>query len=355
MNSDQKTLVVLTPAFPASESEVNWVPSQQLFLHSVRKQFPGIRIIVLSFIYPPTTSNYQWNGIKVLSFDGMNYRKLKRPFLWRHVWKKLSDINKSGKITSILSFWCGECALVGKYFGKRNSVKHFTWICGQDARSANKMVKLIRPLPDELIAKSDFLADEFYRNHGIRPAHIITNGIDPLSFPVSASNRDIDIIAVGSLSVLKQYDIFLEVVAELKNSLPGIKATLCGDGEDTERLKKIREDKSLTETVFMPGMLPPTDAIKLMQRAKILLHPSSYEGFSMACLEALYAGCHVISFVKPMNHEIKNWHVVKTHEQMCKKSRELLLDPQTTYEPVLVYAMDDSVKKMMTLLGLAKY
>lgn len=354
MNSDQKTLVVLTPAFPASESEVNWVPSQQLFLHSVRKQFPAIKIIVLSFTYPYTTSNYQWNGIEVLSFDGMKYRKLKRLFLWRKVWKKLSDINKGRKITAILSFWCSECALVGKYFGKRNSVKHFTWICGQDARPANKMVKLIRPMPDELIAKSDFLADEFYRSHGIRPAHIITNGIDPSAFSVSTSNRDIDIIGVGSLSVLKQYDILLEVVAELKKSLPGIKATLCGDGEDTERLKKIREDNSLTGTVFMPGMLAPTDAIKLMQRAKLLLHPSSYEGFSMACLEALYAGCHVISFVKPMHHEIKNWHVVKTKEQMCKKSMALLNDPQTTYEPVLAYSMDDSTKKMMTLLGLAE-
>lgn len=351
MKSERRTLVILTPAFPANESEVNWVPSQQLFLHSVRKLFPGIKIIVLSFIYPYATSNYNWNGIEVSSFDGMNYRKIKRPLLWRKIWKKLNEINKDQKITAILSFWCSECALVGKYFGKRNSVKHFAWICGQDARAKNKMVKLIRPLPGELIAKSDFLADEFYKNHGIRPAHIITNGIEPSSFSTSTGVRDIDITGVGSLSILKQYDLFVEIVAELKKDLPTIKATLCGDGEDTDRIKEMRQDLSLTDNLEMPGMLTPSDAIKLMQRAKILLHPSSYEGFSMACLEALYAGAHVISFVKPMHHEIKNWHVVKTKDEMRKKATELLSDPATVYEPMLVYSMDDSARKMMDLLG----
>jgi glycosyltransferase involved in cell wall biosynthesis len=350
MKSEQRTLVILTPAFPANESEVNWVPSQQLFLHSVQKLFPGIKIIVLSFIYPGQSS-YSWNGIQVFGFNGEEYKKLKRPFLWSKVWKKLSEINKEQKITAILSFWCSECALVGTYFGKRNSVNHFTWICGQDARPKNKMVKLIRPSPHELIAKSDFLADEFYRSHGIKPDHVITNGIEPSNFQNTTNTKDIDIIGVGSLSVLKQYDIFIEIVAALKKIFPTIKVTLCGEGEDIEQIKKMRQDLSLTETVSMSGMLAPSEAIGLMQRSKILLHPSSYEGFSMACLEALYAGAHVISFVKPMHHEIKNWHVVKTKEEMCVKAIELLNDPATVYESVLVYSIDDSARKMIGLLG----
>jgi glycosyltransferase involved in cell wall biosynthesis len=113
----------------------------------------------------------------------------------------------------------------------------------------------------------------------------------------------------------------------------------------------MRQDLSLTETVSMPGMLTPSDAIRFMQRSKILLHPSSYEGFSMACLEALYAGAHVISFVKPMHHNIKNWHIIKTKEEMSAKAIELLSTSETVYEHVLVYSMDDSAKKMMSLLG----
>jgi glycosyltransferase involved in cell wall biosynthesis len=159
------------------------------------------------------------------------------------------------------------------------------------------------------------------------------------------------VLAVGSLSGLKQYDIFIEITAALKKKFPALKAVLAGDGEERERLKQLAEDYHLQKNLSMSGMLPPAEAIKLMQRAKIFLHPSSYEGFSMACLEALYAGAHVISFVKPMHHEIKNWHVVKIKEEMKQKALELLEKKNTLFEPVLVYTMDDSAAAMMNLLG----
>ena len=352
MSSKSKRLVILTPAFPANESEENWVHSLQLFLHSVKRLFPEIEIIVISFIYPHNNSNYQWNGAEVFSFEGMSYRKYKRPLLWGKIWKKLSEINKQKKITTILSIWCGECALVGKYFGKKNSIKHFAWICGQDARKKNKLVKYIRPLPTELIAKSDFLVDEFYRNHHIRPAYLIPNGIDTSLFGQTAE-RDIDILGAGSLSFLKQYDIFVEVIAGLKVTIPAIRAVLCGDGEHEDGIKKMLEELSLEESLVLTGMLTPADTIKQMQRAKIFLHPSSYEGFSMACLEALYAGAHVISFVKTMHHEIKNWHVVASKEEMQQKAFELLNDPLLNHDQIFTYSMDDSAASMMELFGLA--
>src|SRR6187402_2375936 len=147
-----KTLVILTPAFPANETGENWIPFQQMLLRSIKKLYPEIKIIVLSFIYPHTTSSYNWYDMEVFSFDGMAYRKFRRPLLWRNIWRKLNAIKKERKITAIFSLWCGECALIGRYFGKRNSINHFIWICGQDARKSNKMVKLIRPLSIELIA-----------------------------------------------------------------------------------------------------------------------------------------------------------------------------------------------------------
>jgi glycosyltransferase involved in cell wall biosynthesis len=344
-----QTLVVLIPAFPANEQEKNWLPTQQLFLVWVKKMFPGIQIIVLSLIYPDRISEYEWEGLKVLSFDGMRYRKLKQPLLWRRIWKQLSKINNTQAITGILSFWCGECALIGRYFSRLHSIAHRIVICGQDAREKNKLVRFIRPAANELIAISDFLADEFYRNHHIMPAHIIPNGIDTSLFSTDRSTRDIDVIGVGSLSRLKQYDLFIEIIAGLKKEMPDIRAVLCGDGEDVDRIKKMREDYFLENIVDMPGLLVPSKAIRMMQRAKIFLHPSSYEGFSMACLEALYAGAHVISFTKPMHHDIQNWHIVKTKEEMQQKALELLKDPDIVYEPVMLYSMNDTVKKIMGL------
>lgn len=354
MSNRQKTLVLLTPAFPANESEENWISFQQILLRSIKKLYPGIKIIVLSFIYPQTISNYYWNGMEVFSFDGMRYKKFRRPFLWRNIWKELNIINKENKITALFSLWCGECALMGRYFGKKKSINHFVWICGQDARKSNKMVKLIRPSSNELIAMSDFLVDEFFLSHKIKPAHLIPPGIDLSMYDDSKQIRDIDIIGAGSLSILKQYDIFVDVIGSLKNKLPGMKAVLCGDGEDAERISKMQETYSLQENLTLMGMLSPRETIRMMQRSKIMLHPSSYEGFSMACYEALYAGAHVISFVKSMYHDIPQWHVVRSKEEMLQKAFEILNDPKLVNESIFTYSMDDSAKKIVSLLDLAE-
>lgn len=54
-------------------------------------------------------------------------------------------------------------------------------------------------------------------------------------------------------------------------------------------------DLSLSNNIEMTGLLQHHDSVQMMQRAKLLLHPSSYEGFGIVCIEALYARAHVIS------------------------------------------------------------
>lgn len=349
MNRDAKTLIILTPAFPANESDTAWVPPQQILVKEIRQQFPQLNIIVLSFLYPNEKTEYNWHGVNVIAFDGIKKRKLKRLWLWQNIWKELKKIKGKNNIVGILSFWCGECALVGSWFAKRNKLKHFAWICGQDARKTNKYIKWIRPKPDELVAISDFIKDEFYRNHKIKPAHFIPIAINKNMFPPLPLEREIDIIGAGSFSYQKNYDQFVSIIASLKKQIPSIKAVHCGTGEDEENIKKLVKDLNLQNNFSLLGMRPHAEVLSLMQRSKILLHPSSYEGFGMVCIEALYAGAHVISFVKPMTQEIRNWHIVKTKEEMIAKALELLQTSNLNHERVLVYSIEDTVKKMMGL------
>src|SRR5205085_3532741 len=93
----------------------------------------------------------------------------------------------------------------------------------------------------------------------------------------------------------------------------------------------------LEKNISLPGMLHHEKVLPLMQRSKILLHPSSYEGFGMVYLEALYAGAHAIGFTKPMKQEIKNWHIVKTEKEMITKATELLQNNNLPHERILVY------------------
>jgi glycosyltransferase involved in cell wall biosynthesis len=416
MMSRSKTLVMLTPAFPANEKETDWVTTQQLFVRTFKEQFPSLKIIVLSFYYPERVGTYGWRGLQVISFNGKNgsQRKLKRIFFWKDVWKKLKALRKDNDLIGLFSFWCGECALIGHYFGRRYGLPHYCWLCGQDARATNKLVKLIRPRPQELIAMSDFLVREFERNHGIRPQHMIPNGIDPGLYPVvparggarahwgerevepeeeregdpaeeregdpaeerevepaeeregdpaeeregdpaeeregdPAEEREIDVLGVGSLSWLKQYDVFVEIAGVLRTSFPGVRAVICGDGEARTELEELIEQRRLTSHVTLKGQTPHKEVLSLMQRTKILLHTSNYEGFGVVCLEALYAGAHVISFCRPMEQDIPHWHIVGSMEEMIEKTKTILRDPATSHTPVLPYTMSNTVRSVMEL------
>ena len=350
MSSHPKVLVILTPAFPADESPVNWVTTQQLFIRTIKESYPQGKVIVLSFYYPYSAATYEWHGIPVTSFDGTHHRKLRHILFWQRIWKKLADIRRENEIVGLFSFWCGECALIGHYYGLRYGIRHYCWLCGQDARKGNKLVKFIRPRPDELIAMSDFLVDEFVRNHGVRPQYMIPNGIDPRDFaPVTPLERDVDILGVGTLSRFKQYDLFVGIIGSLQSSLPAIKGLHCGEGEDKERIQALIREAGMEAHFSLLGETPHREVLGYMQRTRILLHTSDYEGFGVVCLEALYAGAHVISFVKPMKRDIPHWHVVSTAEEMRDKARELLLAPDTKYTPVCPYLMKDTVAAVLSL------
>ncbi len=350
MTARRRTLIILSPAFPGDEQDVNWVPSQALLVRSLIERDPDLSVVVLSFLYPSTTVSYQWHGAEVIPFDGMKARKWRRLLLWRRVIKTLKAICGRDEVVGLLSFWCHETALVGSWFGRRHGLTHRCWILGQDARAFNRWVKFVRPQAEELVAMSPFLQKTFLRNHGIRPARVVPNGIRQDLFQLQPGvERDIDLLGVGSLQQLKQYHLFVEVVSQLRTWRPGINAVLCGGGEEKDRLEKMIEVEGLGACCRLLGEVPHPEALQLMQRTKILLHPSSYEGYSTVALEALYAGAHVVSFCDPMDGENDRWHVVHNTVEMLEKVMELLGSPFTEYEPLLVHSMADVADEIKSL------
>jgi glycosyltransferase involved in cell wall biosynthesis len=349
MNEARKTVVIISPAFPENESATYWVPSQQLLVKALKDNFPQYDFEVLALLYPYQKSEYRWHNIPVTSYNGVNYPGVKRLSLWWKVWGKLKRIRREKKLAGILSFWFMEAALVGSYFARRNKLPHFCWLCGQDARKTNRYVKLIRPRAHELVAISDFVAAEFYRNHKVKPAHVIPNAIDEKMFPRELStHRDIDILGVGALIPLKQFDILIEVAGSLRKHFPHIKVKICGIGEERKRLMTQIRQQDLQNNIEMTGALKHEEVLALMQRTRLLVHPSEYEGFSTVCLEAIYAGARVISFVQPMNHEIKNWFIARSADEMAEKALQILRSALPP-ERIASWSIDDIAKRMMHL------
>lgn len=351
MNSENKTLVILTPGFPKDEADTTCLPMQQSFVRTLKDSYPQLNIIILSFQYPYYKKTYKWFGITVISFNGQNKSGLKRLLLRRELNSHLKEISNSNKPMGIISFWYGECALVGKRFADTHHIKHYCWILGQDAKKENSYPKRVRANAAELIALSDFLQDEFERNHGIRPSYVVPSGIDPKQYGNQDKEKNIDILGVGSLIPLKRYDIFLEIVAEIKKALPAVETMLVGDGPEKERLQMLISGYGLQDNVTLTGELPHEQVLQLMQSTKLLLHTSSYEGFSGACLEALSGGAQVISFCRAMKQEIKNWHIVQDKEEMKLKALAILQKNNTHQPGEPPFLMSETVKAFIKLFN----
>jgi glycosyltransferase involved in cell wall biosynthesis len=351
METKQATLVILSPGFPKDEADSTCLTSQQNFVKAVNKNFAAVHIIVLSFQYPFISTTYYWHGNRIIAFNGRNKGKFFRLLLWRKVFQQLKIIKKENNVIGLLSFWCGECALLGNRFAKKYNLKHYSWILGQDAKKENRYVSRIKPSAAGLIALSDFLADTFFSNHLIRPANIIPNGIDSSNFIRTGAARTIDILGVGSLIALKQFDIFIKIIKAVKNTYTGIKAVICGSGSEEKKLKLLIAQAGLEDNILLRGEIPHQEVLQLMQQSKILLHTSNYEGFSAGCLEALYAGCHVISFIQPMKKEIEHWHIAKDEADMFSISMHVLQDADCDHHPVSPYLIDDSAISVIKLFG----
>lgn len=349
MNKDEKTLVILTPGFAEDEADSTCLPMQQQLVRALKETDPQLNIVILSFQYPYHTKKYDWFGISVIPFNGRNKGGLSRLLLRKKINATLKKIHSLTPITGVLSFWYGECAAVGKQFADSHALKHFCWLLGQDAKKDNKYPRQVRLGSTELIALSDFLQTEFEKNHGIKPHHIIPAGIETKLFNSNEKERDIDILGVGSLIPLKQYDIFLGLIAEIKNKIPGIKAMLIGKGPEKDRLQLLITQLGLQSNATLTGELAYHEVLERMQRAKIFLHPSSYEGFSGVCLEGLYAGAHVISFCKAMSREIEQWHIVSSKEDMIQKAIPILENQATVYKRVPFCTIDEVAEKMSAL------
>lgn len=351
MSTHKDTLVILSPAFAANESD-SWLPAQEHFVRALNRNFPSLEVIILTFHFPVQEQReYKWFGNKVITFSSGMKGKIHSLILWKRAWSELKRLNRDHRLIGIFSFFCSECAFIGHYFARRHQLKHFIWVLGQDAKKENNQVRRIKPSADELVCISDSLVREFEKNHGIRPAHRIPIGVEDSTATDTSIERTIDLIGVGSLIPLKQYDLFLNVVEKVTRKIPGIKAVIYGDGPEEKRLNGLIASQGLQDIVMLGGRLTQPEIVQKMQQSRILLHPSSYEGLGAVCIEALSAGVHVISFVKPIDAVIDHWHHVADINEMAATAIALINDAATDHSSVLPFKVDDTARKIMQLFN----
>ncbi|VVB88534.1 Trehalose synthase [uncultured archaeon] len=126
--------------------------------------------------------------------------------------------------------------------------------------------------------------------------HIIPNGIDIERIErITPSSDGCDILFAGRLIKEKNVDMLLEAVNRLRQTVPDIKCHIIGDGPEKERLIGLACEHGLLDNVKFFGFMEYDEIIACMKSSKVLVLPSSREGFGMVVIEAFACGVPVIT------------------------------------------------------------
>ena len=293
---EQRIIVLLVPGFPASEAETDCLPPLQNFVKALVYRYPDIAIHVVSFHYPFERKNYIWNGATVHALNGRNKRFPSRFWTWLKAGWCVLRLRKSYRMVAVHSHWLSECTYVGAWVTRLTGTRHVATIRGQDALAGNPYLGRLPFDRMTVTACSENAAGAFHTNTGRRVDYVVPTGLDAegLESHEEPAKRHIDLLGVGSLSPVKDFALFLKVVAEVARDYPNLKSMIVGDGPERQTLECRISEGRLQPIVTLAGHLPREDVLDLMRRARILLHTASYEGQGYVFLEALASGMHIV-------------------------------------------------------------
>ena len=126
----------------------------------------------------------------------------------------------------------------------------------------------------------------------------IPNYVDTEVFcPLVGNERDVDIVFVGRMARQKNVEALLQAVSSLSVSV-----VLIGEGKLGDELR--RRFSTMDGRLRWEGNIPSSDMPRYMNRARIFVLPSHYEGHPKALIEAMSCGLPVIGADSPGIREL---------------------------------------------------
>jgi len=158
-------------------------------------------------------------------------------------------------------------------------------------RAVTAVERLSIAFADRAISVQQVHIDTFV-SHGNRRSKFVEvqNAPDTHLFPVGgASERQDDgvvrIVYHGTMAPRLGLDTLLLAVDALRNQHPDARVLLIGDGDDSDRLAQIIEDRSLNTIVdFDPGFIPVEELLSHLQTCDIGVVPAGLDPFTSTML-----------------------------------------------------------------------
>ena len=195
------------------------------------------------------------------------------------------------------------------------------------ARKARKLEQHIFKSADRIVVTTKKMAKEI--REGLPGVSgkivVIPNYVEIDRFCPADTKKDYDIIFIGRLTNQKNPTALLEAVMRLKYH-----TIMIGDGPLEKELKEKYEN--LNSRLEWRANIPNSELPGYMNRSKIFVLPSHYEGHPKTLIEAMSCGMPVIGADSPgireiIRHGENGWLCGTDVESIGKAIRKLLKDP----------------------------
>jgi len=351
-----KHILVISPAFAQNNEQGIIIPPLQLFLKELTTRYPQLKISVIALHFPFTKEPYSIHNCTIYPMNGKNGSFLLRPLVWLKTRSTVIKIHHETPVNLIHSFWYNEPAFLGEKISKKLTIPHITTLMGQDAKIENSYLKFIRSNNMKRVTLSEFQKTIFESNSNYKIDEIIPFGISELDhdlWNLPPQERSVDLICVSSLIPLKQVNLFINLVADIKVKLPNINAVVIGEG----KLKNALEDQikhfGLENNVQLLGKLPRNECLSWMSRSKVLVHTSEYEGQGYVLNEALALGCKIATLSTSLDIENHHYYIAPDLQKLVNRVYEWLIDEKVEYESQVPIKMSETVNNYEQLLQIS--
>jgi len=339
-------VLTLTPFYPFAGNEVNGCFVAES-LQQIERQGAVSSVIAVDSVYharknPSTESPAEW--IRYPQLPGNFGLSSAGGFLGAVLLGRVGRLHRRSPIDVIHAHAALPCGHAATFLSHRLGIPFVVTIHGLDvfnrcfqdgmaARWRRKVSTEVYKKARKVICISDkvrqLLTDGLSEVSGL----VVYNGTDPDLFtPGSAQDEAPTILVVGTLLAGKGQELVLRAFARIRNSHPGLKVILVGEGGDRERFAALAKDLGIINQVYFQGRLGRREVAEAMRKCMVFVLPSRFEGLGCVYLEAMASGKPVIGcrgqgIEEIIRHGDNGWLIpVEGLEELVQGFQTLLAD-----------------------------
>ncbi len=166
-------------------------------------------------------------------------------------------------------------------------------------RLLNRTAKWVIRQATAVRVVSERLRQSYIRDFGIAPERVVSIpiGVDLSTFLAAPepAQREPIIVFIGRLIEEKSPLLFARAAGSVLKKYGTVRAVVIGEGHLKAEMQRYFTELGVAERVAFTGFIPAAEIAGWCVRSRVLVHTAAWEGWGMPMIEAMAAGCPVVT------------------------------------------------------------